>query len=97
MVDGLGARAFPLELMSEEEAVSLLTMRASEGNAAWQMSPKELEMAHLIAKETGYLPLALQVAAGLLGRHYGWEEVYQLIRYQEELQDECERPDHFDN
>jgi hypothetical protein len=73
VADDLGARLVSMEEMDSEEALALLRKRVENGRKA-PLTPEELEQAAALAKETGYLPLALELMAALVARGYPWNE-----------------------
>ncbi len=60
-------RSFQLDVLEPEPAQTLLTTRAGRGEFA-TLSPAEQTACETLAKELGYLPLALEQAAAYIGQ-----------------------------
>lgn len=85
--DSLSARMYPLDAMTPEEALTLLRTRVERTGRS--LSAESVAHATVLAKEIGYLPLALEIVGALVARGYGWEEVTAELKIQEQ---EVERP-----
>lgn len=83
VADELGARLWPLDVMSPHEAVNLLRKRIETRRGGAPLSPAELDSAAALAEMAGYLPLALELLGALIARGYGWDEAYQSLRLKE--------------
>jgi hypothetical protein len=80
IADELGARLWPLDVMSPPEAVDLLRKRIETRRGGALLSRSEVESAATLAEMAGYLPLALELLGALIARGYGWDEACQSLR-----------------
>ncbi|MFL6198033.1 MAG: DUF4062 domain-containing protein, partial [Thermoanaerobaculia bacterium] len=83
VADELGARLWPLDVMSPHEAVDLLRKRIETRRGGALLSRPELESAAALAELAGYLPLALELLGALIARGYGWDEAHRALRLRE--------------
>jgi hypothetical protein len=82
VADDLGANLYALNVMTQADAVSMLRKRVELGRGT-PLTQIDLEQATLLAQETGYLPLALELIGALIARGYGWGEVHQLLNLEQ--------------
>ncbi|MEO1353748.1 MAG: NB-ARC domain-containing protein [Cyanobacteria bacterium J06635_15] len=73
-----GAREYDLGLMTPKQSLDLLTQCLPN-----ELSKKEQAQAEAFAKEVGYLPLALELAAARIKKGVTWEEL--LNAFQKEM------------
>lgn len=85
--DSLGAQMYPLDAMTPDEALTLLRTRVERTGRS--LSAESVAHATVLAREIGYLPLALEIVGALVARGYGWEEVTAELKIQEQ---KVERP-----
>jgi hypothetical protein len=78
VADDLGANIYALNVMTQADAVSMLRKRVEMGRGK-PLTQVDLEQATLLAQETGFLPLALELIGALIARGYGWGEVHHLL------------------
>lgn len=74
VADGLGARVYSIAEMTPNEAVRLLRKRVETARGGSSLSAAEVESAAALARDTGYLPLAVALMGGLVARGYPWAE-----------------------
>ena len=68
----LGARKYDLDVMSPEQALTLMTKKLSE-----PLSEQAREQALAFAKRVGYLPLALELAASQVDEGVIWQDLFE--------------------
>ena len=78
IADVLGASTYSLDVMTPSQAMELLTKKLGH-----DVTGKELDKAKVLAKELGYLPLALELAASQVASGVSWEDLLKDI--QEEI------------
>lgn len=94
IADELGADLYPLDVMTEAEAVALLRKRIEEHRLGGALSDLDLQYATALAEETGYLPLALELIGALVARGYSWPEVQNALSIGQESRDGGGTPQH---
>ncbi|GAB4560602.1 MAG: hypothetical protein Kow0047_07340 [Anaerolineae bacterium] len=70
----MGASLYPLDVMTEEQALKLFANRLGRALDGEERAAREL------AREVGYLPLALELAAGQVAEGVPWEELLADLR-----------------
>ncbi|AKB64636.1 hypothetical protein MSMAS_1440 [Methanosarcina mazei S-6] len=81
IADDLSAESYPLNVMTEEQALELFRNVLKE---YWDEDEKENSLK--VAKDIGYLPLALKLAAKRRRRGYSWTKLHEA------LEEEIARP-----
>ncbi|MGF1537211.1 MAG: NB-ARC domain-containing protein, partial [Elainellaceae cyanobacterium] len=71
----LEAHRYDLDVMSPEQALALMTQKLSQ-----PLSKEEQQRALAFAKEVGYLPLALELAATQIEEGVSWDELLEDFR-----------------
>jgi len=84
VADDLGADLYALDVMTQADAVSLLKKRVETGRRGKPLTPADLEQAALLAQETGFLPLALDLMGALIARGHSWGEARRLLNLEQE-------------
>jgi hypothetical protein len=79
VADDLGANLADLDVMSPEDALSLLKKRVQGGRKLQSVTNFDEAEAKSLARETGYLPLALEIMGALIARGYPWVEARRLL------------------
>jgi len=74
IADDLGAKSYPLDVMTEEQSLELFKNILKDG---WDKNEKEDALK--VAKDVGYLPLALNLAAKRRKRDYSWVELHKAL------------------
>ena len=74
IADDLGAESFPLNVMTEEQSLELFKNVLKD---CWDENEKEDALK--VAKDVGYLPLALNLAAKRRKRDYSWIELHEAL------------------
>ncbi len=83
--DELGAQVFPLDAMTEPEAVALLRKRVEKrGNT---INLADLSQVAALSREVGHLPLALELMGALVARGYSWEQARLDVSLERERHD----------
>ncbi|WP_322745543.1 NB-ARC domain-containing protein [Plectonema radiosum] len=75
----LGANTFSLDVMTETQALKLLTKKLDKQGK--QLQEDEIKSAQALAKAVGYLPLALELAAAQVASGTSWQILIQDIRH----------------
>jgi NB-ARC domain/APAF-1 helical domain len=73
----LGANTYSLDVMSEEQALELLSKKIQAQGK--QLEAREIESAKALAKSVGYLPLALELAAVQIVGGKKWQDLIKDI------------------
>ena len=74
IVDDLSAKCYPLNVMTEEQSLELFANILKD---CWEESEKEDALK--VAKDVGYLPLALKLAAKRRKRGYSWIKIHEAL------------------
>jgi hypothetical protein len=74
----LGANTFPLGVMTETQALELLTKKVEKRGKRLQQ--EEIKCAKALAKAVGYLPLALELAAAQVASGTSWQDLIKDIK-----------------
>jgi hypothetical protein len=74
IADYFGAKCYPLNVMTEEQSLELF---ANVLKDSWDNNEKEDALK--VAKDVGYLPLALNLAAKRRRREYSWTEIHNAL------------------
>ena len=82
VADDLSANLYALDVMTQADALSLLTKRVELGRGR-KLTQAELEQAVLLTQETGFLPLALDLIGALIARGYDWDEARRLLKVEQ--------------
>lgn len=80
ILDYIAGVTLPLNSLSPDEAIALLTKRVVAGRSGKELSVTDRQWASRLADESGYLPLALNLMGALIGRGYSWEETLEALR-----------------
>jgi hypothetical protein len=80
VADALNARLYSVSEMTPKEAVDLLRKRIETGSRGRAFAAAEWEHAAALARDTGYLPLALALMGGLVARGYPWAEARAALQ-----------------
>jgi hypothetical protein len=80
VADELGARVYSIAEMTPNEAVQLLRKRVETARGGRPLSAAELENAAALARDTGYLPLAVALMGGLVARGYPWMDARAALQ-----------------
>lgn len=83
VADGLGARVYSVGEMTPAEAVDLLRKRVETSRPGQALTAGELEHAAALARETGYLPLALALMGALVARGYPWDAARAALHHEQ--------------
>lgn len=78
IVDRLGATVVEVTEMTSAESYSLLVKRIGPARVA-KMSASDHAEARLLTQQIGYLPLAIELVASLVARHYSWSETRRQL------------------
>ncbi|WP_052728012.1 NB-ARC domain-containing protein [Methanosarcina vacuolata] len=74
IADDLGAKCYSLNLMTEEQSLELFAKVLQD---SWKENEKEHALK--VAKDVGYLPLALNLAAKRRKRDYPWVKIHEAL------------------
>jgi hypothetical protein len=80
VADSVGADAYSLQEMTEQESLELITKRMQKANEPVSLSSADRSEALTLIAEVGSHPLALELVGALVSRHYNWSETrHQLL------------------
>ncbi|WP_460206256.1 NB-ARC domain-containing protein [Scytonema sp. NUACC21] len=74
----LGAKTYPLDVMTETQALELLTQKVETQGK--RLQEDEIKPAKALAKAVGYLPLALELAASQVASGTSWKILIEDIQ-----------------